>query len=77
MVRSFGSIEAALPENPIWLEFPRSDADSARWPTETKMVIRDGEVNWYREVEEVESKNINWRRVVACAVANKMGKPGT
>ena len=76
MVRAFGNTKHTLPDNPTWIEFKRTDGDPNRWPTDTTLVVRSGEVNYYRVVPDDESQAINWRKTIAKAVAMKMGMPG-
>ncbi|KAH9940842.1 uncharacterized protein BXZ73DRAFT_98674 [Epithele typhae] len=63
-----------LPDNPTWIEFPRSDGDPSLLPKNTaKVVDRDGSVNFMRPVPLDESLALMWRINVGREVANRMG----
>ncbi|KAI9064803.1 hypothetical protein FKP32DRAFT_1757175 [Trametes sanguinea] len=65
-----------LPDNPSWLEFPRSDGDPSALPKNTKQVVdSDGQVNFMRPVPLDESLAIGWRVSVGAALATRMGLP--
>ncbi|KAI0741615.1 hypothetical protein C8Q80DRAFT_145059 [Daedaleopsis nitida] len=66
----------ALPDNPSWLEFPRSDGDVRALPKNTtKIVDSEGEVNYMRPIAMDESLAILWRVSVGAAVATRLGLP--
>ncbi len=68
----------ALPPNPEFLEFERTDGDPEQWPTNTKEVVDgDGQVNYMKPLGPDDSSNIHWRCQVAMKVAERLGKPGT
>ncbi|KAI0642122.1 hypothetical protein C8Q79DRAFT_1113372 [Trametes meyenii] len=65
-----------LPENPQWLEFPRSDGDTKALPKNTQKVVdSDGQVNFMRPTDLDESLAINWRVGVGSQLAARMGLP--
>ncbi|KAF7308486.1 Actin-related protein 8 [Mycena chlorophos] len=64
------SAKHVLPDNPIFIDFPRSDGDARTWPTKTTEVVdADGEVNFMRPVPLDESLAVKWRMGVADAMA--------
>ncbi|KAA1470251.1 hypothetical protein DENSPDRAFT_817793 [Dentipellis sp. KUC8613] len=64
----------ALPSNPQWLEFERSDGDESLWPTNTECVVdHEGQVNYMRPVDDDESSSVHWRTQIAKKVAEKLG----
>ncbi|KAH7915297.1 hypothetical protein BJ138DRAFT_1170046 [Hygrophoropsis aurantiaca] len=66
----------ALPANPSFIDFPRSDGDPSQWPTNTaKVVDGEGHVNFMRPVPLDESLSIKWRREVGNSLAQRMGLP--
>ena len=66
-----------MPDNPHWLEFPRTDGDIAQWPTKTKKVVDSaGRVNFMRPVDLDEDASVDCRVQVGAAVAKAIGKPG-
>lgn len=67
----------ALPDNPEWLEFPRSDGDTGHLPKNTtKIVDNEGQVNYMRPVPLDESLAIMWRLGVGAQLAVRMKLPG-
>lgn len=67
----------ALPPNPIWVSFPRSDGDSKNWPpNRTCVVDNEGNVNWMRAVGINESLSIHWRKSVGPKIAEVLGLVG-
>ncbi|KAI0630548.1 hypothetical protein C8Q77DRAFT_1133756 [Trametes polyzona] len=65
-----------LPENPEWIEFPRSDGDPSLLPKNTtRLVDSDGQVNFMRPVSLDESLAILWRVGVGAQLAVRMGLP--
>ncbi|KAI0675704.1 hypothetical protein C8Q78DRAFT_1150133 [Trametes maxima] len=65
-----------LPENPQWIEFPRSDGDTRALPKNTKRIVDgDGQVNFMRPADLDESLAINWRIGVGSQLAARMGLP--
>ncbi|CAL1715091.1 unnamed protein product [Somion occarium] len=74
-VRRLGN-QHTLPDNPQWLEFPRSDGSKATWPRNTEKVVdHEGQVNFMRTVGIDESLCIHWRKHVGTQVAKALGKP--
>ena len=70
------STKNALPPNPTWVEFPRTDGDSSKWPpNQTKIVESDGTVNWMRPVDIDESLCVKWRTEIGPRVAAVLGLP--
>ncbi|OCH85503.1 hypothetical protein OBBRIDRAFT_798107 [Obba rivulosa] len=65
-----------LPNNPTWIEFPRSDGDERTWPKNTTRVVdHEGHVNYMQPTDLDERVAINWRTNVAAKVASSMGLP--
>jgi len=74
--RSFSS-KHALPPNPAWIEFERSDGDQSLWPPNTtKSVDREGHVNYMRVASVDDPLSIKWRVEVGKALGNLMELPG-
>ncbi|ETW79045.1 hypothetical protein HETIRDRAFT_478374 [Heterobasidion irregulare TC 32-1] len=66
----------ALPPNPEWLDFDRTDGNESQLPTNTQEVVdSDGQVNYMKPVLMGDGPNIHWRTQVASKVAEKMGLP--
>lgn len=65
----------ALPPNPDWVEFSRTDGDRSTWPTNTTYVVTNGEVNYFRVVDIDESLSVMWRKAVGPKIAEQMGLP--
>lgn len=66
-----------LPDNPTWIDFPRSDGNTNQLPKNTtKIVDGEGQVNYMRPVGLDESLAIMWRVSVGAALAPKLGYPG-
>jgi hypothetical protein len=77
--RPLATKAVVLPENPLWLEFTRSDGDSSTWPSNSRtqrVVDAQGHVNFHRVIELDESHAVRWRTEVGAAVASQMGLPG-
>ncbi|RPD64199.1 hypothetical protein L226DRAFT_611784 [Lentinus tigrinus ALCF2SS1-7] len=65
-----------IPDNPHWIEFPRSDGSPSHLPKNTTKVIdSEGQVNYMRPVEMEESLSILWRVSVGAAMATRMNMP--
>lgn len=68
----------ALPPNPEFLEFERTDGDAKQWPTNNKEVVNgDGQVNYMKPLGPNDSSDIHWRCQVAMKAAERLGKPCT
>ena len=66
--RSLGK-NYALPDNPVFVDFPSSDGNPSLWPkTTTKVVDSDGHVNFMDPVPLDHSISIKWRVQVGDAV---------
>ena len=66
----------ALPANPVFLDFEKSDGDTKQWPTNTKEVVNaEGQVNYMKPLGLEESSNIHWRCQIAMKVAERLGRP--
>ncbi|KAH9913925.1 uncharacterized protein B0H18DRAFT_1047122 [Fomitopsis serialis] len=66
----------ALPDNPEWITFPRSDGDPGALPKNTQRIVDSkGEVNYMRPVQLDEGQAINWRVNVGAQVANLLNYP--
>ncbi|KAG1795158.1 uncharacterized protein HD556DRAFT_1235927 [Suillus plorans] len=73
--KGFGSSHA-IPPNPTFIDFPRSDGDPSNWPTNTTPHIdSEGHVNFMRQASLDESLSIKWRVEVAAALASKINMP--
>ncbi len=65
-----------IPDNPHWIEFPRTDGSTAHLPKNTtKIVDSEGQVNYMRPVAMDESLAIMWRVAVGTAMAARMNMP--
>ena len=67
-----------LPDNPSWVEFPRSDGDQSTWPSHTTRTVDNmGHVNFMRPVPLDEAGvSIKWRIEVGAALAVLLKWPG-
>jgi len=75
--RIAANASVSLPDNPVWIEFPRSDGNSSSWPKNTSLVYApDGSVNWMKEVGIDEGIALKWRKAVGHAIALDAGLPG-
>lgn len=67
----------ALPQNPTWIEFERTDGDQTQWPPNTTRIVdREGHVNYMRIASIDEPLSIKWRVEVGKALAALLNKPG-
>lgn len=67
----------ALPQNPIWIEFERTDGDQTQWPPNTTRIVdREGHVNYMRVASIDEPLSLKWRVEVGKALASLLNKPG-
>ena len=65
-----------IPDNPTWIEFPRSDGSASYLPKNTtKVVDSEGQVNFMRPVGMEESLSNLWRVAVGSAMATRLGMP--
>ncbi|KAG1746514.1 uncharacterized protein EDB91DRAFT_1117321 [Suillus paluster] len=63
----------AIPPNPTFLDFPRSDGDPSNWPTNTTFAVdSEGHVNYMRVAALDESLSIKWRVEVGASLATKL-----
>ncbi|KAJ7224191.1 hypothetical protein GGX14DRAFT_648908 [Mycena pura] len=66
----------ALPDDPVYIEFPHSDGNSNTWPKNTTEEIDDeGCVNYMRPVDLDESICIKWRVGVGDAISMQLKYP--
>ena len=66
----------ALPANPVYLDFGKTDGDAKQLPTNTREVVdTDGQVNYMKPLGLEDSSNIHWRYQIAMKIAERMGKP--
>ncbi|KAJ7180727.1 hypothetical protein C8R46DRAFT_885527 [Mycena filopes] len=71
------STKHALPNNPAYIDFPRSDGDSTLWPTNTTRQIDDeGCVNFMHPVGLDEPLSVKWRVGVGDAICVSLKLPG-
>ncbi|KAF8216578.1 hypothetical protein K438DRAFT_1703576 [Mycena galopus ATCC 62051] len=67
----------ALPPNPTYIDFPRTDGDSSLWPTNnTRVVDHEGCVNFMQPVGMDEPLSIKWRVGVGDAISVALKLPG-
>jgi hypothetical protein len=70
--KGFGSSHA-LPADPTFIDFPRSDGDPSQWPSNTApRVDTEGHVNYMREVALDEPLAIKWRTDVGAALGSRL-----
>ncbi|KAI0033937.1 hypothetical protein K488DRAFT_37811, partial [Vararia minispora EC-137] len=65
-----------MPTNPVFLEFPRTDAhpDRSTWPTNvTEVVDSMGHVNYYHPIGEDVGASLKWKHQIAMKVAEQLG----
>ncbi|KAJ7066548.1 hypothetical protein C8F01DRAFT_1019945 [Mycena amicta] len=66
----------ALPNNPLYIDFLRSDGDRRTWPSHTTEVVDDeGNVNFMRAVPLDEPLAVKWRTGVGDAIAMHFNYP--
>lgn len=71
------SSKYALPANPAWIEFERTDGDQSQWPQNTtKNVDREGHVNYMRVSPVDDPLCIKWRVEVGKALGSLMELAG-
>jgi hypothetical protein len=60
------------------LEWRNSDGDKSRRPPVSfvKNQDRDGNVNYYRPVPDMEEASVTWRRDIGTYIAKEIGLPG-
>ncbi|KAL4248109.1 Cryptic loci regulator 2 [Abortiporus biennis] len=56
-------------------DFPRTDGEEKRWPTNTKRIVTNGEVNYYRPCTLEDPVSIRWRIIVGARVAEQLNLP--
>lgn len=65
------TVQHTIPQNPLFVAFPKTDGDKARWPRNTMEVVgNDGQVNYMVPHEEDSSLAIKYRVEVAIALKN-------
>lgn len=75
--RRISDKHGAIPQNPHFLQFERSDGDPRTWPTNTAQVIdREGHVNFMRPLGLDHPATIRWRIGVAQGLATALKLPG-
>ncbi|KAJ7043682.1 hypothetical protein C8F04DRAFT_1072948 [Mycena alexandri] len=71
------SAKHALPNNPAFIDFPRSDGDSTLWPTNTTRIIDDeGCVNFMQPVPLDAPLSVKWRVGAGDAICVALKLPG-
>lgn len=78
MSRRLGQQIVTFGPNTVFLDFPRSDGDVTKWPTNTTRIVdAEGQVN-YMELLDVDASGHarKWRASVGKAIATKLGMPG-
>jgi hypothetical protein len=67
----------AMPENPSWIDFNRSDGHSDHWPTNTEGKLDDIEYidSWRLVPVDEPGRSIKWRKEIAMSVAESMKLP--
>lgn len=74
-VRRGAAKRHVLPDNPVWVDIPRSDG-GGKLPTNTEKVVDgDGHVNFMRPVPLDEPLCIHWRNTIGPRVAAVLGLP--
>ncbi|GLB41941.1 putative transcription-silencing protein Clr2 [Lyophyllum shimeji] len=59
-----------LPKNPIYIEFERSDGDASQWPRNTTRIVdKDGEVNYMQPLDLDSAPALKWRMGTAQGIA--------
>lgn len=67
----------ALPANPHYIEFERSDGDSRTWPTNTEPVLdEEGSLNFMERLGPENPSTVRWRLQVAQGLAIALKLPG-
>lgn len=76
MVKTLAS-SYSLPPNPEWISFPRTDANSSRWPkNNSRVILQDGTVNYFELLPIDHGQVVKWRIQVGAAVAERLGYVG-
>ena len=74
-VRRGAAKRHVLPDNPVWVDIPRSDG-GAQLPTNTERIVdSDGQVNYMRPVSIDEALSIMWRNQIGPRIAAVLGLP--
>jgi len=62
----------------VFIDFPRSDGDQSRWPTNTISIVDDeGQVNFMELLDVEASGHVKkWRAAIGKAVATKLEMQG-
>ncbi|KAJ7759250.1 hypothetical protein B0H16DRAFT_1534976 [Mycena metata] len=72
------SAKHALPSNPAYIDFPRSDGDSTLWPTNTSRIIdNEGCVNFMDPVPLDAPLSVKWRMGAGDAICVALKLPGS
>jgi hypothetical protein len=76
--RGLSSNYPPLPDNPDWVEFPRSDGDSSSWPRNTTYIVDDeDQINFMRPIPlDERGPSTKWRIDIAAALAVALKWPG-
>lgn len=72
------AIYNTVPHDALYLEFPRSEGTSSRWPLDRLDATPNdqGEVNFMRPIANNEPLCIKWRTQIGNEVARLLGLPG-
>lgn len=78
MSRRLGQPSVVFPPNTVFLDFPRSDGDETKWPTNTTRIVdADGQVNFMELLDIDQSGQVRkWRASVGKAIATKLEMQG-
>ncbi|KAF9454321.1 hypothetical protein P691DRAFT_717785 [Macrolepiota fuliginosa MF-IS2] len=78
MSRRLGQPSVVFGPDTVFLDFPRSDGDDTKWPTNTiRVVDAEGQVNFMELVDiDASAQARKWRATVGKAIALKMEMPG-
>lgn len=75
MRNATGNPNLKIPDNPVLIDFPRSDGDPRTWPSNTQYVEdNEGNINWMKEIGLEHPIAIKWRLVVGKALAVDIGR---
>lgn len=78
MSRRVGQPSVNFGPNTIFLDFPRSDGDESKWPTNTTRIVDgDGQVNFMEPLDiDASAQARKWRASVGKAIATKLEMAG-
>jgi hypothetical protein len=76
--RRLGQPAISFRPDTVFLDFPRTDGDDSRWPTNTTRIVdADGQVNFMEPLDVDESGQARkWRSAIGKAIATKLEMQG-